>query len=125
MCHTAAELRAGTIQLGVWACASEPPPSSIRLGTDEIVALMHPSHPLASATFLTLGQLDGETVLTLADETTIKATDVSLPNADAMKQAAEQRVGLAILPRRSARVELHTGRLIAAPLAHGNRRICI
>jgi DNA-binding transcriptional LysR family regulator len=132
----AAELRAGTIQFGVRACATttatataaatataiEMPASAILISSDELVALVPPSHRLAKARSLNAEQLAQETVMLLDDYShplrpCVAAPHprpaMSMPSVDAIKHAVQMGIGVAVLPRRCALMEIQSGRLIA------------
>ncbi len=125
----AADLRAGTIQFGVRACveAETPEPATavaMAIARDEIVALLPPSHRLAKARSLSLTQLDGETLLLPDDQAHAwrasaapnPAAIVSMPSVDAIKRAACMGIGVAVMPRRCALMEVQSGRLVAIAL---------
>jgi DNA-binding transcriptional LysR family regulator len=120
----AAELRAGTIQFGVRACVEAEAPETaaavaVAIASDEIVALLPPSHRLAKARSLSLTQLDGETLLLPDDQAQAwraSAAIVSMPSVDAIKRAACMGIGVAVMPRRCALMEVQSGRLVAIAL---------
>ncbi len=129
----AAELRGGTIQFGVRACVEEEAPEmttmtatavAVAIASDEIVALLPPSHRLAKARSLSLTQLDGETLLLPDDQAHAwrasaapnPANIVSMPSVDAIKRAACMGIGVAVMPRRCAVMEVQSGRLVAVAL---------
>jgi DNA-binding transcriptional LysR family regulator len=124
----AAELRGGTIQFGVRACVEEEASEmttmtatavAVAIASDEIVALLPPSHRLAKARSLSLTQLDGETLLLPDDQAhawRASAAIVSMPSVDAIKRAACMGIGVAVMPRRCAVMEVQSGRLVAIAL---------
>jgi DNA-binding transcriptional LysR family regulator len=110
-----ADLRAGAMQFGVRATV-ELPTSAIAIANDELVALMPTSHRLAKARALSFEQLERETLLFLDDHPHAEHPHVSMPSVDAIKRAADMGLGVAVLPRRCALVEIQSGRLVAIAL---------
>jgi DNA-binding transcriptional LysR family regulator len=47
---------------------------------------------------------------------------ISLPSLDGIKRAVEMKLGVALLPRRSAITEIANGRLVAIPVAAVSRK---
>lgn len=100
---------------------------SIPLGSDELVMLAHPSHPLASRRRVTIEEVGRETVIAHNDpsparERVLRAYErrhtpiniqVGLPSLDGIKRAVERGIGVAVLPRRCALTEIALGQLVA------------
>jgi DNA-binding transcriptional LysR family regulator len=100
---------------------------SIPLGTDELVMLAHPSHPLASRRRVSIEEVGRETVIAHNDpsparERVLRAYErrhtpiniqIALPSLDGIKRAVERGIGVAVLPRRCALTEIALGQLVA------------
>lgn len=100
---------------------------SIPLGSDELVLLVSPRHPLATRTSVTLEEVGKQTVIAHNDpsparEQVLRLSErrhtplniqVALPSLDGIKRAVEMGVGLAVLPRRCALTEIARGDLVA------------
>ena len=101
--------------------------SSIVLGHDELVMLVHPSHPLASGTEVTLAECARHTVIAHNDPSHVRDLVlrlfeqhripanilVSLPSLEGIKRAVAMQLGVALLPRRCAEAEIGRGELVA------------
>ena len=122
-----AEVAQGTLDFGVLTFQpSEPRLASIVLGQDELVMLVHPSHPLAGAREVTLAECGRQTliahndpshvrerVLRLFEQHHIPANIlVSLPSLEGIKRAVAMKMGVALLPRRCAESEIARGELV-------------
>jgi DNA-binding transcriptional LysR family regulator len=108
----------------------------IPVGTDELVLLVHPEHPLASRRQVTMEQLATEPVVAHNDpsparERVLRLFEqkhialkmvIALPSLDGIKRAVEMKLGVALLPRRCAVTEIADGRLVAVPVAGISRR---
>ncbi len=125
------EVHQGSLDFGV--LTFEPSESGLRslsIGTDELVLLVAPSHPLAAAGRATIEQVaewpivahndpspQRDRVLQLFERRHITLNiRLSLPSLDAIKRAVEMNVGVALLPRRCAVAELADRRLVALPV---------
>jgi DNA-binding transcriptional LysR family regulator len=100
---------------------------AIALGTDELVLLTAPRHPLASRRRATLEEIGRETVIAHNDpsparDRVLRAYErrrtainirISLPSLDGIKRAVEMGIGVALLPRRCALAEIARGHLAA------------
>lgn len=100
---------------------------SLDLGTDELVLLTHPEHPLAAQDQVTLAEFAREDVIAHNDPSPARDEvlryserrhapiniQVALPSLDAIKRAVEMRMGVALLPKRCALAELSLGQLVA------------
>ena len=123
-----AEVAQGSLDFGVLTFQpAEPRLSSIVLGQDELVMLVHPAHPLAQTQEVTLSECARQTViahndpshvrehvLRLFDQHHIPANIlVSLPSLEGIKRAVGMQMGVALLPRRCAQSEIARGELVA------------
>ena len=123
-----AEVTHGSLDFGVLTFQpAEPRLASITLGTDELVMLVHPAHPLAGSKEVTLSECARQTViahndpshmrdrvLRLFEQQQIPANIlVSLPSLEGIKRAVGLQLGVALLPRRCAELEIARGELVA------------
>jgi len=123
-----AEVAQGSLDFGVLTFQpAEPGLGSIVLGQDELVMLVHPSHPLSATTEVTLAECARQTViahndpshmrdrvLRLFEQNHIPANIlVSLPSLEGIKRAVAMQMGVALLPRRCAEPEIARGELVA------------
>jgi DNA-binding transcriptional LysR family regulator len=123
-----AEVAQGNLDFGVLTFQpSEPRLRSIVLGQDEMVMLVPPSHPLAGTRQVTLSECARQTViahndpshvrehvLRLFEEQQIPANiQISLPSIEGIKRAVAMEMGVALLPRRCAELEISRGELVA------------
>src|SRR3954452_25636258 len=105
-------------------------------GSDELVLLVPPSHPLAKRRTVSMEDVAGEAfvahndpsparerVLRLFEERHITLNmAIALPSLDGIKRAVELKLGVALLPRRCAVTEIASGRLVAVPVAGISRK---
>jgi DNA-binding transcriptional LysR family regulator len=136
----AAELLARTLDFGV--LTFQPPDKglqSVALGSDELVLLTHPKHPLAGRRRVSIEEVGRETVIAHNDpsparERVLRLYErrhaeinirISLPSLDGIKRAVEMGVGVAVLPRRCALTEIARGHLAAVsiPALSGKRTV--
>jgi DNA-binding transcriptional LysR family regulator len=103
---------------------------SIALGTDELVMLAHPGHPLAAKKRVSIGEVGRQVVIAHNDPSPTRERvlrlyerrhepiniQVSLPSLDGIKRAVEMGVGVAVLPRRCALTEIERGDLVAVKI---------
>ena len=123
-----AEVAQGSLDFGVLTFQpAEPRLSSIVLGQDELVMLVHPAHPLAQTREVTLSECARqiviahndpshvrEHVLRLFEQHHIPANIlISLPSLEGIKRAVAMQMGVALLPRRCAESEITRGELVA------------
>jgi DNA-binding transcriptional LysR family regulator len=101
--------------------------SSLLLGTDELVLLVPPSHPLAGRADITMEEMGRQPVIAHNDPSPARDyvlrlyeqrqaqlnIRMSLPSLDGIKRAVEMGLGVALLPRRCAQSELARGQLVA------------
>jgi DNA-binding transcriptional LysR family regulator len=111
--------------------AGEPGLGSVAIGSDELVMLTHPRHPLASRKQVTMAEFAHECVIahneaSPARERVLRLFEqrhepiniqIALPSLDAIKRAVEMKLGVALLPRRCALAELSRGTLAAVHVA--------
>jgi DNA-binding transcriptional LysR family regulator len=123
-----AEVAQGTLDFGVLTFQpAEPRLGSIVLGQDELVMLVHPSHPLGGAKEVTLAECGRQTLIAHNDPSHVRERVlrvfeqhhipanilVSLPSLEGIKRAVASKMGVALLPRRCAESEIARGELIA------------
>lgn len=101
--------------------------ASLVVGSDELVLLVAPDHPLARRKQVTLEAVGRQPVIAHNDpsparERVLRAYEqkhaelnitVALPSLDAIKRAVEMEMGVALLPRRCAVSEIALGQLVA------------
>jgi DNA-binding transcriptional LysR family regulator len=133
----AVEVQQGSLDFG--ALTFRPAESGLLevvVGTDELVLLVHPSHPLAAREQVTMEEVADqpvvahndpsparERVLRLFEERHIALQmAIALPSLDGIKRAVELKLGVALLPRRCAVTEIANGRLVGVPVAGVSRR---
>jgi DNA-binding transcriptional LysR family regulator len=99
---------------------------SIVVGTDDLVLLVPPGHPLAGRRQVTMEEMGRQTVVAHNDpsparERVLRLYEqrqaplnirLALPSLDAIKRAVEMGLGVALLPRRCAQGELTRGELV-------------
>jgi LysR family transcriptional regulator, transcriptional activator of the cysJI operon len=110
---------------------------AVALGTDELVLLVHPGHPLASRRQVGMEEVGRQTVIAHNDPSPTRDRvlrlyerrhaalniQVALPSLDGIKRAVEMGVGVAVLPRRCALTEIARGQLRAVKIPElGARR---
>jgi DNA-binding transcriptional LysR family regulator len=100
--------------------------ASLLLGTDELVLLVPPGHPLAGRKQITMEEMGRQTVIAHNDpsparEQVLRLYEqrhaplnirMSLPSLDGIKRAVEMGLGVALLPRRCAQGEIARGQLL-------------
>jgi len=133
----AVEVQQGSLDFGALTFRpTEGGLMDIPVGTDELVLLAHPEHPLASRRQVTMEQLATEPVVAHNDpsparERVLRLFEqkhialkmvIALPSLDGIKRAVEMKLGVALLPRRCAVTEIADGRLVAVPVAGISRR---
>jgi DNA-binding transcriptional LysR family regulator len=103
---------------------------SVLLGTDELVMLAHPRHPLASRKAVGIAEVGRQTVIAHNDPSPARDRvlrlyerrhaalniQISLPSLDGIKRAVEMGLGVAVLPRRCALNEIASGQLAAVKI---------
>jgi DNA-binding transcriptional LysR family regulator len=123
-----AEVAHGTLDFGVLTFQpAETRLGSIVLGQDELVMLVHPTHPLAQSKEVTLSECARQTVIAHNDPSHVRDRVlrlfeqhhipanilVSLPSLEGIKRAVGMQMGVALLPRRCAESEIARGELVA------------
>ena len=127
----AAELEDRALDFGVLTFL--PPQKGLQalpLGSDELVLLTHPAHPLANRKQVPLEAVGREVIIAHNDpsparERVLRISEqkhatlniqISLPSLDGIKRAVEMGVGVAVLPRRCALAEIERGHLAAVAI---------
>jgi DNA-binding transcriptional LysR family regulator len=99
---------------------------SIVIGTDELVLLVGPDHPLARQSTATIAEIGRQTVIAHNDPSPTRDRvlrtyeqrhaplniRLALPSLDGIKRAVVMGLGVALLPRRCAQSELERGELV-------------
>ncbi len=108
----------------------------VPVGSDELVLLVPPTHPLAARRQVAMEDIGAEPVVAHNDpsparERVLRLFEerhvplrivIALPSLDGIKRAVELKLGVALLPRRCAITELANGRLVAIPVTGVSRR---
>jgi len=133
----AVEVQQGSLDFGALTFhPNEPGLLEVPVGSDELVLLTPPSHPLAKRKQVAMEDIREEfivahndpspareRVLRLFEEKHVPLKMViSLPSLDGIKRAVEMKLGVAMLPRRCAITEIASGRLAAVPVSGVSRR---
>jgi DNA-binding transcriptional LysR family regulator len=123
-----AEVAQGSLDFGVLTFQpAEAGLGTIVLGHDELVMLVHPSHPLARAREVNLAECGRQTVIAHNDPSHVRDRVlrlfeqhhipvnilISLPSLEGIKRAVALNMGVALLPRRCAESEIARGDLVA------------
>src|SRR3954464_6971861 len=133
----AVEVQQGSLDFG--ALTFRPPEAGlleVPVGTDELVLLVPPSHPLARRRQVSMEDVAAELIVAHNDpsparERVLRLFEqrhiplrmvIALPSLDGIKRAVELKLGVALLPRRCAITEIATGRLVGIPVAGVSRR---
>src|SRR4029077_2651374 len=133
----AVEVQQGSLDFG--ALTFRPPEEGlleVPVGTDELVLLVPPSHPLAGRRQVSMEDIAQEPVVAHNDpsparERVLRLFEehrvplrmvIALPSLDGIKRAVELKLGGALLPRRCAITEIASGRLVAVPVAGVSRK---
>jgi len=133
----AVEVQQGSLDFGALTFhPTEAGLLEIPVGSDELVLLVHPEHPLASRRQVTMDELATEPVVAHNDpsparERVLRLFEqrhialrmvISLPSLDGIKRAVELKLGVALLPRRCAITEIASGRLVGVPVTGISRK---
>jgi DNA-binding transcriptional LysR family regulator len=133
----AVEVQQGSLDFGALTFRpSEEGLLEVPVGSDELVLLVPPSHPLAKRAQVSMEHVAAEPVVAHNDpsparERVLRLFEqrhlplkmvISLPSLDGIKRAVELKLGVALLPRRCAITELASGRLVAIPVVGLSRR---
>jgi DNA-binding transcriptional LysR family regulator len=101
--------------------------NALPLGADELVLLVYPGHPFAGRDTVPIGEFAHETVIAHSDPSPARDQvlrqaelrhapiniQIALPSLEGIKRAVEQKMGVAVLPRRCALAEIGRGQLVA------------
>ena len=130
--HMSAEVLNRTLDFGVLTFAPrERGLHTVRLGEDELVMLMPPTHPLSKREKISMDKFGSQTVIAHNEASPARERvlslyeqrhesiniQIGLPSLDGIKRAVEMGLGVAILPRRCALTEISKGQLTAVPVA--------
>jgi DNA-binding transcriptional LysR family regulator len=133
----AVEVQQGSLDFGALTFRpAEEGLLEVAVGSDELVLLVPPAHPLAARRGVTMDDVAGQAVVAHNDPSPARERvlrlfeqhriplnmSISLPSLDGIKRAVEMRLGVALLPRRCAVTEIASGRLVAIPVAGISRR---
>src|SRR5213592_4308229 len=133
----AVEVQQGSLDFGALTFRpAEEGLLEVAVGSDELVLLVSPSHPLAKRRQVSMEEVAGESVVAHNDpsparERVLRLFEqrhiplnmvIALPSLDGIKRAVELRLGVALLPRRCAITEIASGRLVAVPIAGVSRK---
>jgi len=127
----ASELEDRALDFGVMTF--QPPRKdlqSLALGSDELVLLAHPDHPLAQRRSVGIEEVGRQVIIAHNDPSPARDRvlrlyerkhaplniQISLPSLDGIKRAVELGVGVAVLPRRCALTEIERGDLVAVKI---------
>ena len=133
----AVEVQQGSLDFGALTFRpSEEGLLEVPVGSDELVLLVPPTHPLAKRRQVSMEDVAGEPIVAHNDPSparervlrlfeerhiTLKMV-IALPSLDGIKRAVELQLGVALLPRRCAITEIANGRLVAVPVVGISRR---
>jgi DNA-binding transcriptional LysR family regulator len=127
----------GSLDFGVLTFApAERGLAAVTLAHDELVLLAHPAHPLAHRRQVSLEELGRQPIIAHNDPSparervlrlfeqrhTLLNIEMALPSLDGIKRAVEMKLGVALLPRRSALTEIARGQLAAVRVPESLRR---
>ena len=135
--QVAVEVQQGSLDFG--ALTFRPAESGLLevvVGSDELVLLLPPSHPLSKRRHVTMEDVAAEPIVAHNDpsparERVLRLFEqrhivlkmvISLPSLDGIKRAVELGLGVALLPRRCAVTEIASGRLVAVPVTGISRK---
>ena len=133
----AVEVQQGSLDFGALTFhPAEEGLLEVPVGSDELVLLLPPSHPLAKRKQVTMEDVAEEPVVAHNDpsparERVLRLFEqrhvplrmvISLPSLDGIKRAVELQLGVALLPRRCAITEIANGRLVAVPVSGVSRK---
>ena len=100
---------------------------AVTLGPDELVLLVYPSHPFAQRGTVPMAEFAHETVIAHSDPSPARDRvlrqaevrhapiniQIALPSLESIKRAVENKMGVALLPRRCAIAEIDRRQLVA------------
>ena len=101
--------------------------NALALGSDELVLLVYPGHGFAGRDTVPIAEFANETVIAHSDPSPARDQvlrqaelrhapiniQIALPSLEGIKRAVEQKMGVALLPRRCALAEIARGQLVA------------
>jgi DNA-binding transcriptional LysR family regulator len=101
--------------------------NALALGPDELVLLVYPGHPFAARGTVPIAEFAAEMVIAHSDpsprrDQVLRQAELrhapiniqmALPSLEGIKRAVEQKMGVALLPRRCALAEIARGQLVA------------
>ena len=104
--------------------------NSLALGADELVLLVYPSHPFAGRDTVPMSEFAHQTVIAHSDPSPARDQvlrqaelrhapiniQIALPSLEGIKRAVEQKMGVALLPRRCALAEIARRQLVAVKI---------
>jgi DNA-binding transcriptional LysR family regulator len=119
------------VEIGLIRSLPDPQIEAFALYEDQLVLVVHPSHPFAGARSVRLQQLTAERFILFDRESSyheltsalFREAGVSpgglmeLDNIDAAKKMVEEGLGMTLLPRIAVIDELAAGRLVHVPIA--------
>jgi DNA-binding transcriptional LysR family regulator len=102
----------------------------LAIGADELVLLVYPSHPFAGRQTVSMSEFALETVIAHSDPSPARDQvlrqaelrhaainiQIALPSLEGIKRAVEQKMGVALLPRRCALAEIARKQLVAVKI---------
>lgn len=126
------EITAREVELGV--ISFKPNDASLRsvsILTDELMLIVAPSHPLAARKSVSIKELGDEIFIahnavspyrhkvieTFEKHNTTLNIAVELPSLEAIKRLVETGIGVALIPKLTARVEIANGQLVGLSVA--------
>lgn len=133
----AVEVQQGSLDFGALTFRpSESGLLEVAIGTDELVLLVAPHHPLAKRKQVSMEDVAKERVVAHNDpsparERVLRLFEqrhihlnlvIALPSLDGIKRAVEMKLGVALLPARCAITEMASGRLVGVPVVGVSRR---
>jgi DNA-binding transcriptional LysR family regulator len=133
----AVEVQQGSLDFGALTFRPpEPGLLAVAVGSDELVLLVSPDHPLAKRKLVSMEDVAKEPVvahndpsparervLRLFEQRHIQLNMVmALPSLDGIKRAVEMKLGVALLPAQCAITERASGRLVGVPVTGISRR---
>ena len=133
----AVKVQQGSLDFG--ALTFHPPEEGlleVPVGSDELVLLVPPSHPLAKRRQVSMEEVAAEPVVAHNDpsparERVLRLFEerhlplqmvISLPSLDGIKRAVELKLGVALLPKRCALTEIASGHLVGVLISGVSRR---
>jgi DNA-binding transcriptional LysR family regulator len=104
--------------------------NSLAIGADELVLLVYPGHPFAGRDMVPMAEFAQETVIAHSDPSPARDQvlrqaelrhapiniQIALPSLEGIKRAVEQKMGVALLPRRCALAEIARKQLVAVKI---------